>query len=102
MTATPQIPIITYAASIANSGYDQLNSLPYVRTAIDSYRAVSVRDMYTYDYVQKYTEKDPIMVCDPTLLHDKTHYISKCKNWMKRNICFYICLITQMNALLIR
>ena len=24
------------------------------------------------------------------------------KNWMKRNICFYICLITQMNALLIR
>ena len=79
MTATPQIPIITYAASIANSGYDQLNSLPYVRTAIDSYRAVSVRDMYTYDYVKKYTEKDPIMVCDPTLLHDKTHYISKCK-----------------------
>ena len=55
MTATPQIPIITYAASIANSGYDQLNSLPYVRTAIDSYRAVSVRDMIMFRNIQKRT-----------------------------------------------
>lgn len=76
--ASEKLPIITYAASIANSDYDRLNSLPYVKETIESYSAVSVRDNYTFDYVSRFTAQCPVLVCDPTLLHDKTHYVAKC------------------------
>ena len=78
MEGTSRLPTITYAASVANSSYEQLDELKYPQKAIESYQAVSVRDQYTYDYVRQSTSKIPTIVCDPTLLHDKIYYINKC------------------------
>lgn len=77
MEGTSQLPIITYAASAANSSYEKLDELMYPQKAIESYQAVSVRDQYTYDYVRRSTSKIPMIVCDPTLLQDKMYYVEK-------------------------
>lgn len=79
MPACESVPVITYAASAANSTYDQLDSLTYTKAAINSYSAISVRDKYTFDYVLNHTDKSPVLVCDPTLLHGKAHYVEKCR-----------------------
>lgn len=72
------IPIITYAASIANSPYEKLDELIYPVDAINSYESVSVRDEYTKKYVDEHTDKNALMVCDPTLLYTKERYGGQC------------------------
>ena len=70
--------ISTYAASIANSGYKQLDFLEYPELCIKEYNLVSVRDRYTKEYVDRYLTTPATLVCDPTLLHSKEHYQKKC------------------------
>lgn len=71
--------ISTYAASIANAKYTQLDKLQYPIINIKKYRNVSVRDQYSKDYVDQYLEIPATVVCDPTLLHERGYYVRKCK-----------------------
>lgn len=79
-TYTRTIPKISYAASIANSSYNQLDKLLYPIEALKEYKAISVRDYYTKEYVESRTGQNAKIVCDPTLLHEVEYYTKKCIN----------------------
>lgn len=60
--------VFSYAASIANSSYEKLDSLRYPVNRLGSMIAISVRDEYTKDYIESRTGTVPRVVCDPTIL----------------------------------
>lgn len=60
--------VFSYAASIANSSYEMLDSLRYPVNRLGSMTAISVRDEYTKNYIESRTGIVPRMVCDPTIL----------------------------------
>lgn len=70
--------IVTYAASIANSPYETLDSLEYPCESIKKYANISVRDDYTFEYITSRTDRMPCKVCDPTLLKDRSFYQGFC------------------------
>lgn len=72
--------IVTYAASIANSPYEKLDSLKYPCECIKNYAHISVRDDYTFEYITSRTNREPYKVCDPTLLKDRSFYEGFCKS----------------------
>ena len=69
---------ITYAASLANTSDEKIDKYPEVISYLDDLNAVSVRDQHTKDILSKYTDKKMNLVCDPTLLFDKTFYCQFC------------------------
>lgn len=84
------IPIVTYAATIANTAYSKLNELRYPEDALKRYKAISVRDQYTEGYIEaKLGRKVPI-VCDPTLLLPAEYYRKKCFKVEERYLLLYL------------
>lgn len=67
--------VVTYAASIANSPYVELDRLEYPVRQLSRYRCISVRDEYTAEYVRSRTGRNVVKVCDPTLLMGKEFYL---------------------------
>ena len=72
--------IVTYAASIANSPYEALDSLEYPCASLKGYARISVRDDYTFNYITSRTGRVPTKVCDPTLLKDRSFYEGFCRS----------------------
>lgn len=73
------IPMITYAATIANSPYTLLDNKKYPLEACSNYQKISVRDKYTKEYIETRTKKIIPIVCDPTLLCEVQYYREKCR-----------------------
>ncbi len=69
--------ISTYAASIANSPYDELDSFGYPIEILKRIKHLSVRDRYTKEYVDIHSDKESELVCDPTLLQTRDYYLDK-------------------------
>lgn len=84
------IPIITYAASIANTAYRSLDERQYPQKALRAYRAISVRDRYTAGYVEARTGRTVSIVCDPTLLLPAEHYREKCFRVEEKYLLLYL------------
>jgi len=64
----PNKRCVSYAASIANTSYNTLTDDKEIVNGIKSLDAVSVRDRYTKEIVDKITDKESLLVLDPTLL----------------------------------
>lgn len=73
---------IAYAPSMGNSDIGDLVGNETVLTSLDTFDAVGVRDNHSRTLLQQHTKKNIELVCDPTLLVDKTLY-SECKNQFK-------------------
>lgn len=43
-------------------------------SCLDTFSGISVRDDYSYETLKKYTKNEIDVVCDPTLLMDKSFY----------------------------
>lgn len=69
-----QLKKSSYAASIANSPYELLDSLKYPVDQLEKFDNISVRDNYSLNYISSRVDKNVEMVCDPTLLFDKDYY----------------------------
>ena len=83
--------IITYAASSGNTNllkYDYLD----LKKSVSHWSKISVRDEYTKKLISKYTTKNIKLVCDPTMLLDKTDYLNyvKRKKYNNRYIFVYL------------
>ena len=65
---------ISYAPSINNAKEEHLKQYDFVKEAMDTLFAVSVRDHYSFETLRKITDRDIIEVCDPTLLVDPHDY----------------------------
>lgn len=74
------MPVLVYAASIANSSYKELDNLIYPKKAITSYKFISARDSYTAGYIEKVLGHKCLITCDPTFLWNKEYYLKKCFN----------------------
>lgn len=77
--------ISSYAASIANSSYEVLDSLGYPVKMLKQFDRISVRDKYTKEYVDQYINSKAMLVCDPTLLQTKEYYLRKAINVRDNN-----------------
>jgi hypothetical protein len=76
------IPRITYAVSINRATYDDFIREPEYSRFLEKYRNISVRDTHTRNVIQKLTEKEIEIVCDPTMLFDSSYFqklVKKCK-----------------------
>ena len=70
--ACPTENIFAYAASFGPTNYEdieRLHCIPFVKSGLESMKAISVRDNNTADIVEKLTSKKPQKVCDPVILY---------------------------------
>jgi len=78
--------LIAYAPSVGNSRGD----IPeYVRSGLDNFRALSVRDELTGKLVKKITGQEPKSVLDPTFLYETP--VAELVKVQKPYILFYYC-----------
>lgn len=66
-------PRISYAASIANFDFSMKEKQRFIK-AIEQFDAVSVREKKAVWYIKKFSQVNPALVLDPTLLLRKEHY----------------------------
>lgn len=71
--------VISYAASIANTSEEKLKEHNDIQIMLKNIEDISVRDDYTYNVVKNIVSRDITLVCDPTLLLDKSDYSSYAK-----------------------
>lgn len=64
---------IAYAACSAHNRIPIYNRQK-IRNLLSDFDAISVRDVTTQQLVERYTNKTPLIVCDPTLLYDFKPY----------------------------
>ena len=79
---------ISYAASVANTGKEKIGRYPDAIECLNRLDAVSVRDLYTQSVIRELTDHPVELVCDPTLLQDKSFYIGKCPGKKTGRILF--------------
>lgn len=75
---------ITYAASAANTPYEAFDN-DEIRTPINNLKAISVRDEETYNIVKKLTNREAKIVCDPTMLTERTLFDQNAKELNEDN-----------------
>ena len=67
-------PVISYAASVANSSKERLVRLKYPKECLNNLSGISVRDKYSFDVISSIASKKVHLVCDPTLLLKMSDY----------------------------
>ena len=79
-------PKISYAASIGKSSFDDLdkNIQNEISINLKKFKNISVRDINTYNFIEKLTGIKPDLVLDPTLIH--TPHILNQKKFIKFKI----------------
>lgn len=68
--------VITYAGSVANAQRELFLNNDQLSNAVCMWSAISVRDEYTKTIISQLAAKDIQIVCDPTLLLQKSDYES--------------------------
>ena len=86
-------PIITYAASIANTSVETMLKYPELKDMVTKWSDISVRDLATKQAIEKYANKKVYVVADPTLLFPDSYY--KCFINIKRNNKFIFLYLFQ-------
>ncbi|MGM9551698.1 MAG: polysaccharide pyruvyl transferase family protein [Clostridia bacterium] len=76
---------ITYAATAANTPYETFEKNCEIKDAIKKLKAISVRDEETYFIIKKLTGKEPTVVCDPTMLTERTLFDNNAKEISDKN-----------------
>lgn len=66
--------VITYAGSVANTKFADVERYPELKDYVNQWSAISVRDEKTCEIISALTEKRISLVCDPTLLLGKNEY----------------------------
>lgn len=66
--------VVSYAASVGNTPYEMLVNDAVIEKGLKSMSAISVRDFYTKEIVEKIAQKECKMVLDPTLLLSREEY----------------------------
>lgn len=62
------IEAISYAAAVGNSKLSTMEKYPYTKECLEKMKYISVRDNYSKSVIQKLTDKEVEVVCDPTIL----------------------------------
>ena len=73
-TAPKGVKKVSYAPSIANTMENVFEEEKEFLSCLDTFSGISVRDDYSYETLKKYTKNEIDVVCDPTLLMDKSFY----------------------------
>lgn len=73
---------ISYAASIADTKKFEIERYPELIDYLNKLDAISVRDSHSKKVVKSFIDHDIKIVCDPTMLFDKTFYLNqvRCKH----------------------
>ena len=82
--------IVSYAGSIGNTRMSVITENPDYAKSVNRWKAISVRDKYTYKVLSSITDKEIKLVCDPTLLFSEKEYRSLCKEREGRYIFLYL------------
>lgn len=72
--------LFTYAISVSNTPLATLKSYDFVKTDLQNFTRISVRDTHTHQVISQLTDVDIFDVCDPTLLIEKDVY-----DWLVAN-----------------
>ncbi len=91
------IKTISYAASVANTSFDKINTYNDLKQDLNGLEYISVRDNYTYDIISKITNKSVELVCDPTLLLDREDYKQFVGNRIVKDKYIYIYLFDNLS-----
>lgn len=67
---------VSYAPSINNATEIDLNKYSFVKQCLDKMHAISVRDSYSKTMLNKFTNKNIVQVCDPTVLLPREEYLN--------------------------
>ena len=70
----PLSQCISYAPSLNNATEEDLMNYSFVQAAMNGLYAVSVRDKYSQKTLKKYADREIEVVCDPTVLLQKSDY----------------------------
>lgn len=74
------------------------NAKEFIEAGLKRIEKISVRDQNSFDIVKEYSEKEPMLVCDPVLLYDFSKEIEKAKAKKKRkNYCVVYSYDKNMN-----
>ncbi len=70
---------VAYSASYGNDKFDFDNVINDVKTCLNNFDAISMREIDATKYIGELTSKEVVTTCDPTMLLDKEDYIKVCK-----------------------
>ena len=91
----PNDRIIAYAPTVNNSRAEDLVKYQMVRNAMENISALSVRDSYSKNVLQKIFKRDIAVVCDPTHLWNRVKY----NKWILKVKCVpYILVYGKTNS----
>ena len=71
---------IAYSASYGNGNFAFNDVMSEVKTCLNKFDAISMRETDATEYIKNLTNKEVITTCDPTMLLTKEDYIKVCKN----------------------
>lgn len=81
--------VITYAPSVANTSVAKFEEKPDIIDMLNRMSNISVRDQKTAEIVKHLTGREPVIVCDPTMLLTKEEYLAQArKRLIKNNFVF--------------
>ena len=75
---------IAYSASYGTNHFDFDDVINEVKTYLDSFDAISMREIDATEHVNTLTKNEVVTTCDPTMLLDKEEYLSLCKDINKK------------------
>ena len=81
-------PVLSYAGSIANTCMRELERDSFYSNCINTWKAISVRDIHTYTALKRLTDKQIMIACDPTLLLRKEDYLEMINDYIHENYIF--------------
>lgn len=68
-----QLPVVSYAASVGNVKEEKFENEKY-RELIGNIKHIGIRDYYTKKIIQKISDKNTCVTCDPTFLFSREQY----------------------------
>lgn len=84
-------PVISYAASIGKAEIDGFGKYPEQINGLRKLSSILIRDERTKEFVQKYTDREAQIVCDPTMLVPVDEYGKEFKDsFVEQNDCLLI------------
>lgn len=92
----PKNNVISYAASIANTKLSTFEKYSEINGWLNNLDKIGVRDIYTKEVIEKLTNKNIDVVCDPTLLLSKEDYSLLANDVIDSNYIF-IYLFNDLN-----
>lgn len=91
--------INAYACSVANTSYDSIVKYSDIKLGLKKMNHIAVRDQQTYDIIEKISNQEVELVCDPTLLLTSEEYITLLPRRIESKKYIFLYLFEDLNEM---